>query len=98
MRRILLALCCLVLAGCYARRMGSWVGHPRDELLAVWGLPTSRVERPDGSVLTWEELELGYEPCRKSFITDRGGRIVRWSITGCDPLRTRIPGPRRRAG
>jgi hypothetical protein len=96
MRWLALSLC-LLAAGCYERRMNAWVGHPYGELVRTWGTPTTRHRAPDGgTILTWEDAEIdqgGYKTCRRSFTTDRGGRVVRWAIAGCDWRTTHIPQP-----
>jgi hypothetical protein len=99
MRRLTLILCLLVV-GCYERRMGAWLGHSYGDLITTWGVPTTRHPRPGGgAVLTWEDVELGpdgEQNCRRSFTTDRSGRIVRWAIENCDWRTADIPEPPRR--
>jgi hypothetical protein len=98
MRRLVVVLSCLVAAGCYERRMNSWIGHSYGELVRTWGTPTTRHARPDGgTLLTWEDREEGpsgdYQTCRRSFAVDRAGTIVHWTIADCDWRSTHIPQP-----
>jgi hypothetical protein len=96
MRWLLLGVC-LLAAGCYERRMGTWVGHPYGELIQVWGVPSTHHPRPGGgAVSTWASQESGpdgYRTCRQSFTTDSDGTIVGWSIDACDWRTTHIPQP-----
>jgi len=98
MRRLTLVVCLLVI-GCYERRMGAWLGHSYGELITTWGAPTTRHRRSDGgTVLTWEDAELdqgGYQTCRRSFTTDRSGTIVRWAVADCDWRTAHVPQPPR---
>lgn len=47
-RTACIALAALLLAACTSldEEMASWIGQPREELIATWGVPTA--ETPDG--------------------------------------------------
>src|SRR5262245_47935157 len=82
----------LVVGACLActttdSAMNSWVGHPADDLVALWGAPDSRISLENGgAVYTWisvSQNHYGVTQCRQSFNVDSKGVITGWSYSGC---------------
>ncbi len=74
---------CLVLAGCAAEIMKSWLGHPETELLASWGAPDKSARSGSTKIHTWDGQNLyGQIICTTSFVIG-ADHIVESYSTDC---------------
>jgi hypothetical protein len=56
MKRIILCVLVILFVRCTSQKsaMNSWMGHPKEDMIAKWGPPTStQSEGANGSVCTW---------------------------------------------
>jgi hypothetical protein len=77
MSKLLVLFFSLLLVGCAAAQMKTWLGSSKNDLVAKWGVP-HRSERLDNGkqVLTWDARNgYGRIICTQTFIVDSYGTI-----------------------
>jgi uncharacterized lipoprotein YehR (DUF1307 family) len=82
-----------ILTGCTTLDtvMDSWEGSSIDDLTASWGAPSSRMRRTDGGyTYTWSSIrsnEYGVSECRKTFVSNAEGIIIKTTYSNCSKYR-----------
>ena len=101
MKKILISiLCCLIMLPAFAsfktvmsRCMNSWKGYPIDNVISVWGYPTSKNEFAGKKLYYWEQSQSyvygnqygvygGTNTCTRILEVNDDNEVVSWEVKG----------------
>jgi hypothetical protein len=87
MKGIIISIVVMLFVGCTSQKsaMNSWMGHPKEDMIAKWGTPTNtQSEGANGSVCSWvgspvTDNGTTYYPVKMVYF-DYMGIAYKWAI------------------